>query len=386
MVDLQVPSSLNTACAGRGMRSSSVSGTVSVGPACGQISNPISVYPLVPPICGAQAYMPTSMTTGSDGALWFLIFRDNVIGRMTTAGVTTFYPIPFRWSGGIWGNGSITSGSDGAIWFIANNGNDIVRMTTDGTITNIYPLSPGYGADAITSGPNGALWLICGDHTTANEGICQLTTAGEFTYFPDPNFPGESGSTGYRYFYTNITTGPDGALWFTELATSTSVGGFSKGWIGRMTTSGLFSQFQIPFTFQPETLTAGPDGAIWFAGPEACGRIDVSTNTWECFQGIGRVTTSGVFTEYIGQGGQIGNVVASITTGPDGALWFTNYTVPGDSGYVPYPAIGRITTNGSITTYGNAGTDGTVSITPGPDGAMWFDDHLNDSIGRISVP
>ena len=34
---------------------------------------------------------PSAITTGPDGALWFTIPRNNAIGRVTTAGVSTQY-------------------------------------------------------------------------------------------------------------------------------------------------------------------------------------------------------------------------------------------------------------------------------------------------------
>ena len=52
-----------------------------------------------------------------------------------------------------------------------------------------------------------------------------------------------------------------------------------------------------------------------------------------------------------------------ITTGPDGALWFTN---AGNN------SIGRITTAGVVTNYTGTGIDEPTSITTGPDGALWF--------------
>jgi streptogramin lyase len=37
---------------------------------------------------------PAGITTGPDGALWFTEFGANQIGRITTAGVITEFPIP----------------------------------------------------------------------------------------------------------------------------------------------------------------------------------------------------------------------------------------------------------------------------------------------------
>jgi len=50
-----------------------------------------------------------AITVGPDGALWFI--EANKIGRFTTSGVLTEYPVPS-------GDGlGITTGPDGALWF-----------------------------------------------------------------------------------------------------------------------------------------------------------------------------------------------------------------------------------------------------------------------------
>src|ERR1700746_3745303 len=66
---------------------------------------------------------------------------------------------------------------------------------------------------------------------------------------------------------------------------------------------------------------------------------------------------------------------SAITTGPDGALWFT------ESG----GKIGRITTQGSIIELPIKGDGILHSITQGPDGALWFTEFTSKKIGRIST-
>src|ERR1022692_4944019 len=70
------------------------------------------------------------------------------------------------------------------------------------------------------------------------------------------------------------------------------------------------------------------------------------------------------------------NLPLWITTGPDGALWFT-----------AEDTIGRITTTGTVTTYpvGHPILTpwGSGQITAGPDGALWFT--AEDAIGRITT-
>jgi virginiamycin B lyase len=114
-----------------------------------------------------------------------------------------------------------------------------------------------------------------------------------------------------------ITTGPDGALWFTEYS--------GRGKIGRITTNGIISEFPTPTSGSgPSPITVGPDGALWFGEWFACK--------------IGRVTQEGQFSEYyFGSPGYV--CPGSITTGPDGALWITE----------DYPQIIRMNTDASIT-------------------------------------
>jgi virginiamycin B lyase len=371
VVSLQVPSDIAAGCTDGAVTTDTVSGTITVGPACGEVGTPLSIYPIVPPICGAQNYLPASITTGADGALWFTTLSDNLIGRTTTTGVTTFYPVPTEDNGLVWGNGGITSGPDGALWYVANGGQDIGRITTSG-VASTFPLPSGIGyANSITSGPDGALWVAI-NNDSGNNAVGRLTTSGQFTIFANPALGTTNWNASDHREIWDITKGPDGALWFS----SENASNLNEGsWIGRISTAGVVTQYPIPFAVNPGPLTAGPDGAIWFAG------ININGGN-----AIGRVTTSGVFSEYFGQPGQIGQVLG-LTAGPDGALWFTNYSVPGDTDFYPYPPIGRITTGGTITTYGSAyDEEGAMGITTGPDGAMWFVDHMNDSLGRITVP
>ncbi len=150
-----------------------------------------------------------------------------------------------------------------------------------------------------------------------------------------------------------ITSGPDGALWFTEIG---------RGKIGRITTSGTISEYPLPsVSSAPKGITTGPDGALWFV--EALGNQ------------VGRITTAGSITEYpIPTAGSQPSYIAS---GSDGALWFTE-GVGGN--------IGRITTDGQITEYPvptkNANLAG---ITSGPDGALWFTERSAGKIGRITT-
>ncbi len=130
-----------------------------------------------------------------------------------------------------------------------------------------------------------------------------MTTEGVVTTYTGSavDYPGE------------ITTGPDGALWYTN------AGDWS---IGRITTAGTCNRFTDPSIRWPEGIVSGPDGALWFTNLDG--------------NSIGRISTGGVVSNFTASGIEYPR---AITAGADGALWFTNYT--GGAG-----AIGRIATAG----------------------------------------
>jgi streptogramin lyase len=187
---------------------------------------------------------------------------------------------------------------------------------------------------AIAVGSDGALWFGEG-----NGSIGRITTSGAISNYGPANDP------------MGIASGSDGALWYTNSLSNT---------IGRLTTGGAASSYPVGVG-EPNGITAGPDGALWFTE-------DLNT--------IGQMTTSGVETDYDGYQDGIDDP-QGITTGPDGALWFTNQ---GNN------SIGRITTSGVISNYTASGINSPSRITAGPDGALWFTNEGGNSIGRSRLP
>ncbi len=281
---------------------------------------------------------PAGITLGPDGALWFTETLGNKIGRISTSGVSTDYLLPIANS---YPEG-ITAGPDGALWFTA--GANIGRITIAGAITE-YAIPSGQGGAGITAGPDGALWFT---EDYGNQ-IGRITTTGVVTEYPVP-LPGMTPNKGG---FANgsvplaITTGPDGALWFTDMIA-----------IGRITTSGTFTMYPA---ISSNGITTGPDGALWFT-------------EYNGADGIGRITTSGAITSYPLP---VGNGNNSIAVGPDGALWFTEFDGTG---------IGRITTSGAASEYpvptANSSPGGIVA---GPDGALWFTERTGNHVGRAVV-
>jgi virginiamycin B lyase len=258
-----------------------------------------------------------------------------------------------------------------------------------GNVSNYVPtdIHAGFG---ITAGPDGALWFT-GDYVPdpAKGAIGRITTAGTVSVFTGPGDISNpvDGTIGNP---RGITTGSDGALWFTNQNINT---------VGRITTTGAVSS--VPDGSGPTGITGGPDGALWVtanngsggisrihpSGEPACGDIGPDTGTsptliaagsdgalWytnDQFDSIGRITTCGVVSTFTDP--SISQPFG-ITAGPDGALWFTN---SGNN------SIGRITTAGKVSNFTGPGISQPLGITAGPDGALWFTNTGNNSIGRI---
>lgn len=112
-----------------------------------------------------------------------------------------------------------------------------------------------------------------------------------------------------------IVQGPDGAMWFAQEYSDQ---------IGRITSSGQVTEYQLFPGAAPIDVAVGRDGAIWFSEYGAYGKV-------------GKITTSGAITQYSLP--SAGARTWGITAGPDGNLWFTEYD---------QQKIGRITTNGVV--------------------------------------
>jgi virginiamycin B lyase len=173
----------------------------------------------------------------------------------------------------------------------------------------------------------------------------------------------------------SLTVGPDGNLWFPELAPQPAEGirfyPHKVVAIDRLTPSGALLAFPLPPNngIGQFDLTVGPDGNLWFPEP----------GLYAGPGGIGRITPAGTITEFPLPGGAETSLSSAVTAGPDGNLWFS---VP-QSGINVHGAIGRITPAGAVTEFplrARFSVSGTLTV--GPDGNLWF--HEGGYIGRIT--
>ncbi len=308
------------AAAGAALGTAPAGASLTLWPTCS--SPPGGDYAL----CAKGAF-PQSVLPGPDGAVWFTTARAN-LGRVTTAGGVSQYDVPVltpAGGGGLLGGlalgpdgafwfpqfglsglwrGSATGppvfsysdggpadtqprdaalGPDGALWTAEAKTDSVGRLALGGAFTHI-PLPPKPAGTfvsslAICSGPDGRLWVA------RPRSIAAITTAGIVTSYPVPGNDPEA-----------IAVGPDGAVWFTMYGTDR---------VGRITTTGAVTLFDLPSGAAPASITTGPDGALW---------IGLGKD-----QGIMRMTTSGAWTV---TPLLFSSQVSSITTGADGAIWF----------------------------------------------------------------
>ena len=170
--------------------------------------------------------VPIYIERASDGSMWFTELVGNAVGRVTPDGQVDEFKIPTPNSRPI---SIVQDPEGGAMWFSEEAGNKVARITLDGTITEFgVPLAQKNNIlAALAFDAEGDLWVqqyvdpkspdppgddhvveIDRDIRTADRGNLDNVT---FTYHTTPS----TDTVMHR-----IVLGPDGALWFTELATN----------------------------------------------------------------------------------------------------------------------------------------------------------------------
>ena len=143
----------------------------------------------------------SAITAGPDGNLWFTDPTGG-IGRLTPSGASTCFALGY-----LANPTGIVAGPDGNLWF--KQGDDIGRITTAGTVT-LFPIptssrvhQPGCQPIRHRRRPHGNVWFVeLGDNQ-----IGRITPTGTITEFDLPTAGAHP---------SGIAAGSDGNLWFTE--------------------------------------------------------------------------------------------------------------------------------------------------------------------------
>jgi hypothetical protein len=185
------------------------------------------------------------ITAGPDGNLWATLFCDDAVYRIRPSdGQATRFPIPT--AGGC--PTGLAAGPDGNVWFTEHYRNKVGRITPDGVVTEfrVGPVDSG-NPDRIVNGSDGNLWFTGGFLF-----LHRITPSGAITEFP-------VGSG------VSLAAGQDGYLW-------------SDGYdaISRTSVLGVPRTLPLPDSdHRALDITSGPDGSVWFveAYTNAIGRI-----------------------------------------------------------------------------------------------------------------
>lgn len=121
------------------------------------------------------------VTPGPDANVWFVSLFDNVVGRVTPAGVIT----TFRPPASLGTPTGISAGADGNLWITTASHGAIGRVTTAGAFTAVYTPTAGQthvDGDLALNPADQSLWW-----TSSNNSLGRITTGGQVTSFPASN-------------------------------------------------------------------------------------------------------------------------------------------------------------------------------------------------------
>lgn len=271
-----------------------------------------------------QGAWPDYIVSGPQHALWFSEFYTDKIGRVTTNGQITEFPLPDNTD--IEG---IAAGPDGNVWFTAPGASRIGKMTPTGHVTSFAIDGPNPSPRGITAGPDGNIWYV----EFYDSYIGRVTPSGTITRF---QIPGQSS------FPWDITTGPDGNLWFTESADN-AIGRFDPR------TLQFKPSLRVPTASStPWGILLAPDKHIWFTERNGDKLAVVLRKKIEEFP----IAQPGSYPE-------------KIAAGSDGNMWFTEMQAAGVGHF--NPATGKF---GPVMTLPSGSIP--IGMAAGPDGNVWF--------------
>lgn len=205
----------------------------------------------------SNSEQPVDIVVGPDGALWLPDVGLNVVDRFDpTTNTMTSFPVPR-------GVSFMALGADGAFWFPMRF-SSIGRLTTTGELTE-YPLPDNVAPYDIVAGPDGALWFTEWEAGT----IGRITTAGAYQAFPIvPAVPLTSST---RLTPMSLTVGPERAIWFTDPGDNA---------IGRLLGS-QGTEYAMPAVSGspqaiPKSIVTAPDGSLYVSeeNAKAIARVD----------------------------------------------------------------------------------------------------------------
>jgi hypothetical protein len=214
----------------------------------------------VAPSTNLPAARFNGLAWGSDGNLWYA--SSSSIGKMTTAGVATDFPL----SGGSMCSGAkgwrIVPAADGGLWATVSctSGTQLVHVTTGGTLTP-YDVPGLEYVNGLTIGQDGNVYLGGENSGTGNPAVAQAVVSGSTiasTSLADVPGAGSGNSI------TGVMAAPNGDLWLTNDACTTST--VSRLHVATPFASSVAASYTTPNACEDGAYgVALADGSIWYA-------------------------------------------------------------------------------------------------------------------------
>jgi len=302
----------------------------------------------------------SNIVAGPDGALWFNEQNGFAVGRITTTGAISEFPVP-RASYSADGDGPTTIVSSGGnLWTLANVGSTIDAVSTAGTVTQEYA-NLDQSATNLAPDSAGGVWatsLAGAGGGPVSGGLFRVDPpTGTVRNYRDPRFGGQfqpvpivAGPNGTAWFadgganireinntgkvtgiqihgsgsmlVTSMAFDRKGDLWFTEYVPGGGFVSSTEGAIGEIPAGSTTATLTpLPGNETPGSMILGSDGGIWF--------------TWS--KGIGRVATQTGAVQLV----KLGSAYhpSSIAFGSNHNLWFVDAQA-GDIGQVRVAQLG----------------------------------------------
>ena len=353
------------------------------------------------------------LALGSDSNLWFTDIARNKIGRMTASGEIKEFSVPTPGAGVV----GICQGPDEKLWFVEQNANKVGSITLSGSFHEYDIPTPSSGPVAIVAGPDGALWFT---EESAGQ-IGRITTSGSVVELKL--------SADYARPY-DITVGSDKNVWFTESQSSGIMGRVelhevrhSEPVYSTITLSlgksrpqlGLAEQLPLSISVQNldhHVIKGHYPNTVYLTSTDPK-QAALSQRSVDSSSVAVKVSYSGHYTNaVIGANADGGGRVypstilpsaprdkklpatgfgltpgpndtlwiclkdGKILEGPDGNVWFTDYS---------NDRIGKISPEGQVTFYPLGDNASPSSMALGSDGALWFTEYFTSKIGRLTT-
>lgn len=283
----------------------------------------------------ANPHQYDSVVIGLDHNMWYTDYNGQALIKMGMNGATHAYPLIYNGTTHYFPS-SIVMGSDGKLYMDSPNLAGFIGISTANGVFSVKAIpSNDYGyVGGMTRGPDGNVWFTELAH------VAKITPGGVIT-----EFPYNDGNT--ANYYGSATVGADGDVWVTE---------YNAQVIDDIEpTTGAMTSYVLPCT--PYGVVSAGDGNLYV----------------NCSQQLVRVTTSGSTSSIFNPFNTI-TYPSSFTRGGDGNPW---WTVSGSNEIASY----NTTANSLTVLFPPTGFSADYGISAGPDGNIW----ALDTLGKTDI-